>query len=89
MSGCCKLAAIIFLALYVYSTLLTIQNFPLYLRTAPGYHEGELEFHHTVHTAIDVIEEKSELQYRFIYMYRASLVFLLCSFSCRYIKRIH
>ena len=36
------------------------QNFPLYLRTAPGHHDGELQFHHSVHTAIDVIEEKSE-----------------------------
>ena len=37
-----------------------LQNFPLYLRTAPGHQDGEMQFHHIIHTAIDVIEEKSK-----------------------------
>ena len=32
------------------------QNYPLYIRTIPT--ENELKFHYTVHTCLDVIEEK-------------------------------
>lgn len=46
--------------LFLPTRILALQNFPLYLRTAPGHQDGEMEFHHIVHTAIDVIEEKSE-----------------------------
>lgn len=33
-----------------------LQNYPLYIRTIPT--ENELKFHYTVHTCLDVIEEK-------------------------------
>jgi hypothetical protein len=34
------------------------ENFPLYLRVSQKFSDNEMSFHHIVHTAIDVIEEK-------------------------------
>ena len=36
--------------------LISFQNFPLFLRTVSP--EEELKFHYTVHTSLDVVEEK-------------------------------
>lgn len=33
-----------------------LQNYPLYIRSAPT--QSELKFHYTVHTSLDVVEEK-------------------------------
>ncbi|GCC21367.1 hypothetical protein chiPu_0019837 [Chiloscyllium punctatum] len=33
-----------------------LQNYPLYIKTVPT--ENELKFHYTVHTSLDVVEEK-------------------------------
>lgn len=33
-----------------------LQNYPLYIRCVPVQHE--LKFHYTVHTSLDVVEEK-------------------------------
>ena len=38
--------------------LFLLQNYPLYLRTVSP--EEELKFHYTVHTSLDVVEEKGE-----------------------------
>lgn len=32
------------------------QNYPLYIRSVPT--QNELKFHYTVHTSLDVVEEK-------------------------------
>ncbi|TRY96173.1 hypothetical protein DNTS_026753 [Danionella cerebrum] len=32
------------------------ENYPLYIRSIPA--QGELKFHYTVHTSLDVVEEK-------------------------------
>jgi len=34
----------------------TVQNYPLFLKTIPT--ENELKFYYTVHTSLDVVEEK-------------------------------
>ncbi len=34
----------------------SLQNYPLYIRSVPT--QGELKFHYTVHTSLDVVEEK-------------------------------
>lgn len=36
--------------------LLCLQNYPLYIRSVPT--ENELKFHYTVHTSLDVVDEK-------------------------------
>lgn len=33
-----------------------LQNYPLYIRSVPT--QSELKFHYTVHTSLDVVEEK-------------------------------
>lgn len=33
-----------------------LQNYPLYIRSVPT--QNELKFHYTVHTSLDVVEEK-------------------------------
>ena len=40
--------------------MLSLQNFPLYLRTVNPQNEADLQFQYLVHAAIDVVEEKSE-----------------------------
>lgn len=40
-----------------------LQNYPLFLRTVSP--EEELKFHYTVHTSLDVVEEKGEFLNRF------------------------
>ena len=34
------------------------QNYPLYIRTVATEHDQQLKFHYTVHTSLDVVEEK-------------------------------
>lgn len=41
-----------------------LQNYPLFLRTVSP--EEELKFHYTVHTSLDVVEEKGEFLNRFL-----------------------
>ncbi|XP_003385067.1 PREDICTED: trafficking protein particle complex subunit 2-like protein [Amphimedon queenslandica] len=39
-------------------SVISKENFPLYIKTASVHADNEMTFHHIVHTAIDVIEEK-------------------------------
>ncbi|NXT80221.1 TPC2L protein, partial [Zapornia atra] len=38
------------------SVVCSPQNYPLYIRSVPT--ENELKFHYTVHTSLDVVDEK-------------------------------
>lgn len=38
------------------SVMFLLQNYPLYIRSVPT--QSELKFHYTVHTSLDVVEEK-------------------------------
>ena len=42
--------------LFCQSVVLLFQNYPLYIRTIPT--DNELKFFYTVHTSLDVVEEK-------------------------------
>lgn len=39
-----------------YLCCVVFQNYPLYIRSVPT--QNELKFHYTVHTSLDVVEEK-------------------------------
>uniref|UniRef100_A0AAR2L5F3 Trafficking protein particle complex subunit 2-like protein n=1 Tax=Pygocentrus nattereri TaxID=42514 RepID=A0AAR2L5F3_PYGNA len=46
----------VFFHLSVSVILSPLQNYPLYIRSVPS--QSELKFHYTVHTSLDVVEEK-------------------------------
>ncbi len=45
-----------FIVVFWPSSLFFCQNYPLYIRSVPT--QNELKFHYTVHTSLDVVEEK-------------------------------
>lgn len=58
-SGCLKFSSSGYAAANMYASVFLYvfpQNYPLYIRSVPS--QNELKFHYTVHTSLDVVEEK-------------------------------